>query len=475
MKVCFINPPSSNKGKQIREGRCMLSAGAWSSLWSPISLALCAAVVRTKGGIEVKLVDCIAERIGFAEFSQMFKNLQPDLVVINTSTPSIKGDLFTVKNIKKINPEIRTAIIGIHGTVLTEECFKVSPDLDFIVRGEPEYTVCDLVLTIRDNKDFSQIKGLSCRKNGGIIHNPSREFIKDLDKLPYPAWDLVDLPKYILPFNSEQFVLIIPARGCPHKCIFCNSKAYYGSTLRLRSEKNVVDELEWVKNKFGISNFLFWTESFTLNKKYALGIADEILRRKLKVTWVCNSRVDNVDQELLSKFKEAGCWLIGYGIESGDENVLRRTEKGIHINQAIKAVSLAKKNGLEVVAYYVLGLPGESKKSIKKTINLADKLDTDFAQFYCAVPYPGCDLYEEAKAENWLNTNDWAKFEQSYSVLDMDGITAKAVMSFRKTAYLRFYFHPRRIYKILKRIKSKRMFLNLIRMGKDFLRWIYTT
>ena len=474
MKVCFINPPSLNKGKQIREGRCMLNAGAWSSLWSPISLALCAAIVRNNG-IGVKLIDCVAVEIDFHRLSQIIRDYFPDLVIINTSTPSIKGDLFTVKNIKNINPETRTAIIGIHGTVLTEECFQMSPGLDFIVHGEPEYTVSDLVLTIRDNKDFSQIKGISYRKNGGFIHNPPREFIKDLDKLPYPAWDLIDLSNYTLPFNNKRFLLVIPARGCSHRCTFCNSRVYYGNNLRVRSVKNVVDELEWAKNKFDIENFLFWTESFTLNKKYALGVAEEILRRKLKISWVCNSRVDDVDKEMLNRFKKAGCWMIGYGIESGDDDVLKKTMKRIQVNQSIKAVSLAKKSGLQVVAYYVLGLPGETKKSIKKTIKLANRLDTDFAQFYCAVPYPGCELYEEAKKRKWMNTNDWTKFEQNHSILDMDGITAKEVMSFRKTAYLHFYFHPRRIYKILKRIKSKRTFFNLVQMVKNFLCWVYTS
>ncbi len=474
MKTCFVNPPSANGMKQIREGRCMLSAGAWSSLWAPISLALCAAIVRNNG-IEVKLIDCVAAKVTFYGLSQIIKNYLPDLVIINTSTASIKEDLFTVNNIKNINPEIRTAIIGIQGTVLTEECFQMSPGLDFIVRGEPEYTVCDLALAIKDNKDISQVKGASYRKNGEIIHNPSREFIKNMDKLPYPAWDLIDLSNYTLPFNNKRFLLVIPARGCLHKCTFCNSKVYYGNNLRLRSVKNVVDELEWAKNKFGIENFLFWTESFTLNKKYALGVAEEILRRKLKISWICNSRVDDVNEEILGTFKEAGCWMIGYGIESGDENVLIKTKKGIHINQAIRAVDLAKKNGLQVVAYYVLGLPGETKKSIKKTIKLANKLDTDFAQFYCAVPYPGSELYEEAKDRKWINTDNWTKFEQNYSVLDLDSVTAKEVMSFRKKAYLYFYLHPKRLYRILKKVKSKRIFLNLIWMVKDFLRWIYTS
>ncbi|MCK4532387.1 radical SAM protein [bacterium] len=472
MRIYFINPPVSNTTKQIREGRCMLNAGAWSSLWSPVSLALCAAKVRTNKEMEVKLIDCVAERINFPKLSAMVKDFYPDLVVINTSTPSIESDLRTIKYVKDVNRKIRTAIIGIHGSVLTKDCFYLSADLDFIIRGEPEYTVYDLTLAINDNKDLSLVRGISYRKEGKIIHNPSRGFIKDLDKLPYPAWDLVDLSKYTLPFSDKQFLLIIPARGCPHKCGFCNSKIYYGSSLRLRAVKNVVDELEWAKDKLGIDNFLFWTESFTLDKKYALGITEEILRRKLKISWVCNSRVDDVDKKMLDRFKKAGCWMIGYGIESGDNDILKRTGKGINVNQSINAVSLAKKSGLQVVAYYVLGLPGETKKSIKKTIKLANRLDTDFAQFYCAVPYPGCGLYEEAKEKKWLNSNEWRKFEQNYSILDMESITAKEVMFFRKTAYLRFYFHPRRMYRILKRIKSKRTFLNFIRMVKDFLSWI---
>lgn len=475
MRIYFINPPGANITKQIREGRCMLSTGAWSSLWVPVSLALCAAKVRAKEEIEVKLIDCVAERINFSKLSAMIKDFSPDLVVINTSTPSIESDLSTIKYIKGVNRKIRTAIIGIHGTVLTEDCFKLAPELDFIIRGEPEYTVYDLSLAVNDNNDFSLVRGISYHKGDKVVHNPSREFIKNLDELPHPAWDLVDLSKYTLPFNNQPFLLIIPARGCPHKCVFCNSKIYYGNNLRLRSVNNVVDELEWAKDKFGIDNFLFWTESFTLDKKYALGITEEILRRKLKISWVCNSRVDDVDKEMLNRFKKAGCWMIGYGIESGDEDILEKTRKGIHVNESINAVGLTKKSGLQVAAYYVLGLPDETKKSIKKTIELANRLDADFTQFYCAVPYPGCDLYEEAKKRKWLNTNDWTKFEQNYSILDMDGITAKEVMSFRKTAYLHFYFHPRRIYKILKRIKSKRMFFNLVRMGKDFLRWVYTS
>lgn len=473
MEIYFINPPSANEMKQIREGRCMLHTNAWTSLWSPISLALCAAVVRKKG-IEVKLIDCVAEEINFSILSQIIRNYSPDMVVINTSTPSIEDDLSTVKWIKNIDRNIKTTIIGIHGSILTEECFQMLPDLDFIVRGEPEETVCNLVLTIRDNKDISQVKGVSYRKSSKIIHNPSRDFIKNLDELPYPAWDLVNLSKYTLPFSNKRFLLIIPARGCPYGCTFCNSKSYYGTTLRMRSAENVVDELEWAKNTFGIEDFLFWTESFTLNRSFAQEMADGILKRKLKIYWICNSRVDDVDKELLKSFKEAGCWMIGYGVESGDQMILDRVKKGTHISQAIDAVSLAKKVGLEVVAYYVLGLPGETKKSIKKTVDLANKLNTDFAQFYCAVPYPGCELYEEAKEKKWINTDDWTRFEQNYSVLDLDSIAAKEVMFFKKRAYLCFYLHPKRICRILKKIRSIKLLLSLFRMVKDFLKWIYT-
>lgn len=182
--------------------------------------------------------------------------------------------------------------------------------------------------------------------------------------------------------------------------------------------------------------------------------------------------MDSVDYEMLKKFKDAGCWMISYGIESGDQEVLDSIKKGTTVEQAERAVNLTKKAGLSVIAHCIFGGPKETKKTIQKTIKFVKRIGVDFAQFYCTVPFPGSKLYEQAKEHNWINTNNWENFEQNYSILNTKNITAKKIMFFRRRAYLHFYFHPKRIYNILKKLKSKRAFLNFIRMVKDFLRWI---
>ncbi len=448
MKVWFINPPNLKGIGYIREGRCMQRVDVWATAWPPLSLATCAAVVK-KQGIEVRLNDCVVEKIDIVQLKEKLLSFHPRLMVMSTGTPSIKNDLGIIKHLKSVLPDLKIAIIGIHGTVLPDYCFQTMKDLDFIVRGEPEYTVRDLVFTIRDKKDISNVKGISYLRKGQIIHTSNRIFIENLDKLPYPAWNLIDRNKYLIPFTKRPFLSICPSRGCPYDCTFCVSNLYYGRKPRCRSPMNIVDELEWNKEKFGVNDFLFWSESFSINRNFCMNIAEEILKRNLKIRWVCNSRVDNVDYEMLKRFKKAGCWMISYGIETGNQKVLDSFKKGITIKQSETAIALAKKAGLSVVAHCIFGGPEESKATIQKTITFVKKTGVDFAQFYCTVPFPGSKLYKQAKEHNWINTNDWTKFEQNFSVLDTEKIKAKEIMDLRKKAYLSFYLRGRVLFNVL--------------------------
>lgn len=471
MRVYFINPPAADGIKQVREGRCMQRAGAWTAIWTPVSLAISAALLR-KEGREVKLSDCIAEEINFPHLKELTSSFQPDLAIINTATPSIASDLSTVEHLKSVVLRLKIAVIGIHGSALPENCFKIAPQLDFVIRGEPEYTIRDLALTIQNEGDFSKVEGISYKKDGKIIHNKERKPIEDLDELPFPAWDLIDRDRYRIPFTGKRFLLVATARGCPHRCTFCADRTYYGNRLRTRSPKKVAEELEFNKRGYGIDEFLFWSESFTINRNFAFSVAQEIIERNLKIRWVCNSRVDDVNKEMLKKFKEAGCWMIGYGVESGNQKVLDSVKKGTNIQQTIDAVNLAKAAGLEVTAHCIVGFPEDTKETIRETIRFVKDLDVDFAQFYCAVPFPGSELFEEAKKNKWINTDDWRSFEQNYSVLDTDNLKAEEIMTLRREAYRQFYLRPKIIFKTLKRIRSPKYLKNFIHMVKDFLTWI---
>jgi len=469
MKVYFINPPATIQIN--REGRCMIRKSAWTFTFPPISLASCVAVLRERG-FGVKITDCIAEGINFSILSEEIKKYNPDLVILNTATPSIVSDIKVADSIKKIDPIIKVGVIGIHPSSLPNETFGISKSLDYIIRGEPEFTIRDLALALDNNQPLSKVEGISYRINGQIFHNSSRELIKDLDSLPFPAWDLIDINNYKIPFTNSPFLLIVPSKGCPYKCIFCNAKTYYGDKIRLRSPRKVADEIEWAKTNFKVEDFHFWTESLTLQKNFALSVADEILKRNLKIRWTCSSRVDNIDLELLEKMKKAGCWMIGFGIESGDQIILDNAKKGITLEQSKNAVKLAQKAGLEVSIQCIIGLPGETNKTALKTISFAKSLNADYAQFYCAVPFPGSDLYQIAKEKRWLSTNEWFKFDQSQSVLNLENFKAEEAMQLRRKAYFRYYINPKQIFRTLKKIKNVTELKDFLYMIKHFLSWI---
>jgi len=469
MKTYFINPPFPSKIS--REGRCMIEGSAWGTILPPISLVSCASIARNAGSA-VYFSDCIAENIGILDLKNKIQEFQPDLVILNTTTPSIQNDLKMVNIIKTLNPDIKVGIIGIHASVLPDETFSLSEDLDYIIKREPEFVLQDLILALRNKKPLDQIAGLSYRLNGKIFHNQPRGFIKNLDLLPFPAWDLVDISKYKITFTDNSYLLIIPSRGCPYNCTFCNSKVYYGQQLRLRSPEKIVDEMEWIQKTFKVNDILFWAESFTVNKKFVMSICREIIRRNLHIRWISNSRVDNIDFEMLKQMKLAGCWMIAFGIESGNQTILDNAKKNITLKQSIEAVRLTEKLGLKISAHVIIGLPGETKETILETLNFVKRLNIDFIQFYCAVPFPGSYLYDLAKKNKWINSDNWSDFHQGYSILDTDTLSSSAVMTFRRKAYLSYYLRSKQIFKTLKQVRSLTEFRHFLSIAIRFMFWI---
>ena len=471
-KVYFINPPVKDpKIKMIREGRCMQRSGTWTAIWAPYSLCLAAAILEEQG-IECKISDCVVEEMDFNKLKKSIKEFKPNAIIINTSTPSIKNDLSTATIAKNIDKSILTITLGIHPSEKTQECFDYEKNLDLIIKGEPEETFKELFKKISNTKSYSKVKGISYRKNNKIINNLQRPLMENLDWLPFPAWHLINLKYYTLPFVDKPFLLLGTARGCPHKCTFCYAKSYYGRGFRPRSSKKIVDEIEYVKNKFGVEEFLMWTEAFTINKKYTIEICDEIIKRKLKINFVCNSRVDSVDLELLKKLKQAGCWMIGFGVESGNQEIINNTKKGIDLEQTRKAFKMTRQVGLETTAHTVIGLLGESPKTVKETFRFIKEIDPDFAQFYCAVPMPWTELYEEARKKGYILSKNYEDYEQDRSIMHTGKMTPEEVMKWRGWIYKRFYIRPITIWRTLKRIRNFNNLKKFILMVRDFLTWV---
>jgi radical SAM superfamily enzyme YgiQ (UPF0313 family) len=256
-------------------------------------------------------------------------------------------------------------------------------------------------------------------------------------------------------FEGVPFSTVIPTRGCPWKCIFCRAGGVWGAEIRVRSPENVMGELEQLVNGLGIRHVVFMTDSLTLNRRWARSFFNKLETSKLGIEWICNSRVDVVDEEMLALMKRAGCKLIAYGVESGNAEVLKATKKEITLEQSERAIRWTREAGIISMAYFVIGLPGETHSTIEDSINFAIKIDPDYVNFHVATPFPGTELYDMALENAWIVADNWEEFEEEGSaVMRTDDLEPLDLIRAQKRAMKKFYLRPGRIVKELGRIRS---------------------
>lgn len=467
MKTYFLNPTIGKDDKYIREGRCMQKASSWAAIWPPISLAVLASIAKKRGA--VRLVDGNVEHITIENLLEDIKNFSPDLITVNTGFPSIDNDMAVAKRIKETFPNIKILVFGVYFTLLEKQGFLNHPFLDFCIIGEPEETFDEILSALYEKKkDYSKIKGIAYKDASGIKVTPERPFIENIDRIPFPDRDLLKNDRYVLPHKNKAFTLINAARGCPYSCTYCIVNPYYGNKIRRHSIDYIMNEIEQCVDKYDIREILFWEEVFTLDKNYVLSLCDAILKNNLLINWAATTRVDLLDEEILMAMKKSGCYLLGLGIESGNQTILNSAKKKQSVSDARKAVELCKKAGIKTMGHFIFGLPGETKKSANETIEFMLKLGLDYMQCYCAVPYPRTELGNLAKERNWISAERWSQYDfGGDSILHTDSMRAREVSYFRKKAFRSFYFRPLYIFKILKEIKFFRIFKLL-----KFIEWI---
>jgi len=460
-RIVLLNPPSPTV--MVREGRCMQRRSAWTTVWPPVTLATLGAMLTQKGH-DVRLWDCSVSGMDAPRYEEELRAFRPDVVVINTATGSIAGDAGSATAAKAANPSARTIAIGIHPSALPAETLGLCPDLDAVCVGEPEQAVVDWA-----ESDGAGARGIVSRANPGAAAAPL--FIRDLDSLPFPDWGLVDLSRYRLPFSGRRFLLVDAGRGCPFGCTFCAAKTYYGSQPRRRSARRVYDEAVHNRERYGVRDLLFWSESFTYDAEFVRELCALLIDSRAGIRWVCNSRVDRVTPQLLSTMKRAGCWMVGYGIESFNQQILDECKKGVTTEQIEMAVAWAREAGLQVTAHCILGLPGETTETMRNTERFLHISRVDFVQFYTCVPFPGSPLYSWAENEDRLLTRDFSRFEQNSSVLRLDTISNEEIERFRRAAYRRFYLQPHVILNVLRASLSLSGAVGLLRAAVDFITW----
>jgi radical SAM superfamily enzyme YgiQ (UPF0313 family) len=401
----------------------------------PLGLAYLAAALE-KGGYELTVFDCPALGINPEELRARLTSFEPDVVGITSITPTIKSTLLAARIAKEACPNAVVVLGGPHATFMDSQILSDYSDVDIVVRGEGEETLIELLSRIIDAGDLQTVSGISFRKNGQIIRTPNRPFIQNLDDLPRPAYQYFPLKKY--QFFGKLILPIMTSRGCPYQCSYCVSSRMAGKMFRVRSPKNVVDELEWLRDVHGAGVFSFYDDAFTYDKKRAIEICQEIKKRNIDLPWDCQTRVDKISKEVLVKMREANCQLVSFGAESGCQKILDAVNKRTTIELNEKAVKMAKDVGLSVAMSVIIGFPGETKETLKQTFDFIRRTEPDYVYLCVATPYPGTAMRNLLEELGWKMSADWSQYDLQTPVFENPLLTVD-LREMRRDFYNHFY------------------------------------
>jgi anaerobic magnesium-protoporphyrin IX monomethyl ester cyclase len=413
----------------------------------PLGLAYCAAAVEKWAGAEVKLVDAVAGKNDADQILALVADERPDLIYVAAGTSTLARDLAFLARAKQVSPATKAAVMGTHVSARPDDGF-AAPGADFVIRGEPEATCAELARAAAGEGSYGEVPGLSWRADGRVVHNPSRELIADLDALPHPARRFFRPYSYEPPFMRHgRFDIVITSRGCPYPCNYCSTGAYYGRKIRFRSNADVLAELREMVEEEGVRQVGFWDDTFTIGKRRVLELCELIADASLEFSWMCMSRVDTVDDEMLAALARAGCYLVIYGVESGSQRVLDRMGKKTTVEQARRAFEATARAGLEAAAFFMFGNLDEREEDMRATVRLAKELDASFASFNVATPYPGTRFYEQVK--NDLG-GDFDRYDARRSVYGDRALLERYI----KKGYREFYLRPGYVWRRLRRVRS---------------------
>jgi len=496
--VLLVNPPSPDGGIWIRTQHRVGRRSREEMVWPQCSLAQLAALLHPD--YKVGVIDAIAERMSWQEYEKLLREKSPKYYLTQVTAPTLTNDMYGVMLAKSMGA--KTMAFGTHVTPMPTETMRDYPALDFVLRGEPELTLRELIDVLENRQDarrasltelmrktdatwqpvpvsdgatpdLSAIKGLVWRQAGEIKRNLDRPFLPSLDDLPVPMYGLLPLAKYRMPLMKGPFSFVVTSRGCPAGCKYCIKHVSYQNSVRLLSPHRIMEEISQLHD-FGIRNIHMYADLFTVNREQVMGLCELILKEGLKIKWTCNSRVDFVDEEMLKMMGRSGCWMISWGIESGNEQILRRAAKGANPKKAHQALTWARAAGIKNWGYFIIGLPGETVETIRETIDLAKTLPLELALFHIAAPYPGTPFFFEVVENGWFREGtQWEQVDMDKgTVLQYDNLSAEDLIYWQKRAFREWAFRPGPAFVYLKMLFSDlRTFKRAVRVGLEHLGW----
>lgn len=440
-------------------------------VYPPLGIAYIASYLRQEG-YSVGILDANAWNLDEEGLEEAVREFQPDIVGITSMTIEWHNVVRAGRVVKKVSPETIVVVGGAQLSAypedaLTFDCFDVG------VIGDGEETFLEIVQRVEAGASLEGIEGTVYRSNGEVKMNRSGRFFKGLDSLPFPAVDLLPLDKYRILTVGRPFLTMVSSRGCPYRCAFC-SQVYTGGGVRLRSAENVVEEIEFYVKHYNPRELVMFDETFTINKSRILKLCELIRKKGFKFRWNIRTRVDTVDEDILRALKSAGCYSLHMGIESGDEQILKKMQKDITLEQAEQAFKIARKLGFIVRGYFMTGYLGENLRTYRRTVEFAKKLDLDWVSFTTTVPLPRSALYYEALKTGALPYDYWREFTLMRVRDDIPHFTTEEydydeLKRLTRRAYWEFYLRPRFILRKLRAVTSLEHLLEMLRGAKILL------
>lgn len=433
MKVLLVNPPRFEGIPVIREERCEITERY--SIMEPYSLLQIGALLRQQGDM-VALMDMNGFNMPYDELKAGLAKHRPDLVIFRFTPTTFDWDMRTASIVKSFDRGIVTA--GICWTLHTmpEAVMKEAPDLDHYILQDYEVAAPALAAALRDG-DAGGAPGIASRQGGEVLRTPAAPPLKSYDSMPLPAYDLLPSlePYFVTAPAGRPYTILYTSKGCPYKCSFCTVA---GTPLKMRSAENILNELRYLKERYGLRTASFYDETFTFDRKRVVELCESMKEEDLKIKWYCNTRAQLVDPELLRLMRSAGCRGVSFGIESGSQRILDSVEKRITVEQGRQAIEWAKEARLKTFCSFILGLPGEDWSTVQETLDFVRETLPTSAQFNVAVPYPGTKLYQQVHGDLGLDI-DFRKLYQDDAVVGTEHLTPDDLNKAREMAYKTLY------------------------------------